>query len=133
MGMPASRKSAISDLLTRKLIERSLRIEYIDYDVYVPGWCSETGLVHFCQVLNRHNVIALVSLESLDDKIRSTARKELKYFIEFLWDSADTPEQSVAKIILKLEEMGFLEPTLSDYTDEEKAEIDERLKNLGYM
>jgi adenylylsulfate kinase-like enzyme len=118
MGMPASRKSAISDLLTRKLIERSLRIEYIDYDVYVP---------------NRHNVIALVSLESLDDKIRSTARKELKYFIEFLWDSADTPEQSVAKIILKLEEMGFLEPTLSDYTDEEKAEIDERLKNLGYM
>jgi hypothetical protein len=29
--------------------------------------------------------------------------------------------------------MGFLEPTLSDYTDEEKAEIDERLKNLGYM
>ena len=46
---------------------------------------------------------------------------------------SESIENCLKSIIIKLEEMGYVEPIEEDYTDEEKEEIDERLKSLGYM
>ncbi len=47
--------------------------------------------------------------------------------------SQKSPEAIYKEIIGLLEELTFLEPVQEDYNDEEKAEIDARLKSLGYM
>ena len=46
---------------------------------------------------------------------------------------SESIDNCLKSIITKLEEMGYVEPVDEDYTDEEKEEIDERLKSLGYM
>jgi adenylyl-sulfate kinase len=46
----------------------------------------------------------------------------------------ETPEQSAAKIIARIEELGYLESkTASGYTTEEEKKVNERLKSLGYL
>ena len=55
---------------------------------------------------------------------------------EIIFDSdKETPEQSAATIIAKIEALGYLEPvkTASGYTAEEEAKVNERLKSLGYL
>jgi adenylyl-sulfate kinase len=57
-------------------------------------------------------------------------------------DGRETPEQSAAKVIAKLEALGYLErreplalasSAASAYTDEEEDEVTERLRDLGYL
>ena len=56
-------------------------------------------------------------------------------------DGRETPEQSAAKVIAKLEGLGYIErraPVAADsaesaYTDEEEDEVTERLRDLGYL
>lgn len=48
----------------------------------------------------------------------------------------ETPEESVAKILAKLEEMGYIPkaaPEEEVYTEEEQAEVEDRLRSLGYL
>ena len=48
----------------------------------------------------------------------------------------ETPEQSLAKILGKLEEMGYIPkaaPAQAVYSEEEEAEVEERLRSLGYL
>ena len=48
----------------------------------------------------------------------------------------ETPEESAAKIIQRLEELGYLSPAhvpQQSYTPEEEAAIHDRLKQLGYL
>jgi adenylylsulfate kinase len=47
----------------------------------------------------------------------------------------ESPEQSVQKVIGKLEEMGYLEAekTISGYTKEEEEKVNQRLADLGYL
>ncbi len=46
----------------------------------------------------------------------------------------ESPEDSVAKIISTLEELGYIEPVSDDgYSEEEKAKIKQRLESLGYL
>jgi adenylyl-sulfate kinase len=55
---------------------------------------------------------------------------------EVVFDSdQETPEQSAAKIMTKIEELGYLEPakSASGYTAEEESKVNERLKSLGYL
>ena len=55
---------------------------------------------------------------------------------EVIFDSdKETPEESAAKVIAKIEELGYLEPekTASGYTKEEEEKVNERLKSLGYL
>ena len=48
--------------------------------------------------------------------------------------SMETPEQSVRKILLKLEEKGYIPPAESDvYSDEEEEEVKRRLEDMGYF
>lgn len=49
--------------------------------------------------------------------------------------SQETVEESLAKIVRKLEELGYLSPTESEkaYTEEEEALIEARLAALGYL
>lgn len=49
--------------------------------------------------------------------------------------STETIEQSLAKILAKLEELGYVPPTGDDaaYTEDEEAEIEARLAALGYL
>ena len=47
--------------------------------------------------------------------------------------SGGTGKDILEAVIVKLEEMGYIEPSEEDYTEEEKHAIDERLKSLGYM
>ncbi len=49
--------------------------------------------------------------------------------------SQETEEESLAKIVRKLEELGYLSPTESEkaYTEEEEALIEARLAALGYL
>lgn len=49
--------------------------------------------------------------------------------------SRETVEESLAKIVRKLEELGYLSPTESEkaYTEEEEALIEARLAALGYL
>jgi adenylyl-sulfate kinase len=57
-------------------------------------------------------------------------------------DGRETPEQSAAKVIAKLEALGYLarrapvavaSSAVSAYTDEEEDEVTERLRDLGYL
>ena len=57
-------------------------------------------------------------------------------------DGRETPEQSAAKVIAKLEELGYIERRTpvatpngveSVYTEEEEDEVTERLRDLGYL
>src|SRR5262245_16710634 len=57
-------------------------------------------------------------------------------------DGRETPEQSAAKVIAKLETLGYIERRApvaaassddSAYTDEEEDEVTERLRDLGYL
>ncbi len=48
----------------------------------------------------------------------------------------ETPEESLAKILAKLEEMGYIPkaPAAEEvYTEEEEAEVEDRLRSLGYL
>jgi len=45
----------------------------------------------------------------------------------------ETPEESLHKILTKLEEMGYISAKRSDYSPEEEKKIEERLKALGYL
>jgi len=47
----------------------------------------------------------------------------------------ETPEQSADKIIVKLEELGYLPPVPKQdvYSEEEEAKIKKRLEDLGYL
>ncbi len=57
-------------------------------------------------------------------------------------DGRETPEQSAAKVIAKLEELGYVERRVlvaaagavdSVYSEEEEDEVTERLRDLGYL
>ena len=56
-------------------------------------------------------------------------------------DGRETPEQSAAKVIAKLEQLGYLErpmlmPVGDDalvYTEDEEEAVTERLRDLGYL
>lgn len=57
-------------------------------------------------------------------------------------DGRETPEQSAAKVLAKLEELGYTTPRApaaaasavdSVYTDEEEDEVTDRLRDLGYL
>ncbi len=43
------------------------------------------------------------------------------------------PDLCAAAVVVKLQEMGYIEVEEQEYSDEERKEIDERLKSLGYM
>ena len=47
----------------------------------------------------------------------------------------ETPQESAAIIIARIEQLGYLEPSksASGYTAEEEAKVNERLKSLGYL
>jgi adenylyl-sulfate kinase len=49
----------------------------------------------------------------------------------------ESPEQGLAKILTKLEELGYITPALTDeanaYTADEEQILEERLKALGYL
>lgn len=48
----------------------------------------------------------------------------------------ETPEESLAKILTTLEEMGYIPkaaPAEEVYTEEEEAEVEDRLRSLGYL
>jgi adenylyl-sulfate kinase len=45
----------------------------------------------------------------------------------------EPPEESVAKIIGTLEELGYIESAGDGYSEEEKAKIKQRLESLGYL
>jgi len=45
----------------------------------------------------------------------------------------ETAEQSLQKILTKLEEMGYISGEQSDYSPEEEKKIEERLRALGYL
>jgi len=45
----------------------------------------------------------------------------------------ETPEESLQKILTKLEEMGYISQERSDYSPEEEKKIEERLRALGYL
>jgi len=56
-------------------------------------------------------------------------------------DGRETAEQSAAKVLAKLEELGYIErreppapvAAASVYTEEEEDEVTERLRDLGYL
>jgi adenylyl-sulfate kinase len=45
----------------------------------------------------------------------------------------ETPEQSAAKILAKLEELGYLAAVVAAEADDEEAQIRQRLEELGYV
>jgi adenylylsulfate kinase-like enzyme len=49
--------------------------------------------------------------------------------------SAESIEESLGKILAKLEELGYVPPTGEEepYTEEEEAEVEARLAALGYL
>jgi adenylyl-sulfate kinase len=48
---------------------------------------------------------------------------------------AESPQESIAKIIAKLEELEYVPPALQErvYSEEEEKEIEDRLRALGYI
>jgi adenylyl-sulfate kinase len=55
---------------------------------------------------------------------------------EVVFDSdKEPPEESAAKVIAKIEELGYLDPekSISGYTKEEEEKVNKRLTDLGYL
>jgi len=50
-----------------------------------------------------------------------------------LYTDADDERGCLALVLQTLQEMCFIEPAAGDYSEEEKAEIDKRLRSLGYL
>ena len=50
-----------------------------------------------------------------------------------LYTDSDTEEGCLDLVITTLEEMCFIEPMDEEYSEEEKKQIDERLRSLGYL
>ena len=65
----------------------------------------------------------------VDDPYEAPANPELTIATE-----TDTPEQSAARVLTKLEELGLIEPAHEPaYTPEEAEKIRARLEKLGYI
>ena len=109
---------------------------------------------HISQMLNRNDIVCIVAAVSPDRSVREKIKGSMENFIEIHLDSsakydikieksaeADLelnmdsmdPYGASSRILAKLEEFTFIAPKSEDYTEEEKAEIDARLKSLGYM
>jgi len=46
---------------------------------------------------------------------------------------SETPEKSLARIVAKLEELGYIQPEGDGYSEEEEEKIRNRLEDLGYL
>ena len=74
---------------------------------------------------------ALHGLTGVDDPYEPPLDPEVTCFS----DGSETPEQSASKVLAKLDELGFLSSAAgsTSYTDDEEAEVTDRLRDLGYL
>ena len=105
-------------------------------------------------LLNRNDIVSIAPVVPPSPETRRSIREMLENMVEIRLVTPDeakipdeesedaeliletggkTPDQSAAEVITLLEELTYIEPVQEDYTEEEKREIDERLKSLGYM
>ena len=102
-----------------------------------------TSLIPFRK--NRENLVK-IHLTAPDDVLKTRdsegfySKHDLENFdfpagkVDLTIDSSiKSPDVIFREIIGLLQELTFLEIAQDDYSDEEKAEIDARLKSLGYM
>jgi adenylyl-sulfate kinase len=73
----------------------------------------------------------LPNLTGVSDPYEEPAAPEV-----LLETDRQTPEESVGLVVARLEELGYipaLEPATAGYTDDEEAEVQKRLEDLGYF
>jgi len=70
-------------------------------------------------------------LTGVDDPYEPPSDPEVTCFS----DGSETPEESATKVLAKLDELGYLGPSgaTGSYTDDEEAEVTDRLRDLGYL
>lgn len=74
---------------------------------------------------------ALRGLTGVDDPYEPPLDPEVTCFS----DGSESPEQSASKVLAKLDELGYLSSTggSASYTEDEEAEVTDRLRDLGYL
>jgi adenylylsulfate kinase len=74
---------------------------------------------------------ALSGLSGVDDPYEPPLDPEVTCFS----DGSESPEQSASKILAKLDELGYLARPggSASYTEDEEAEVTDRLRDLGYL
>ncbi|MCP3776512.1 adenylyl-sulfate kinase [Paenibacillus sp. MZ04-78.2] len=93
-GMSGAGKTTISKKVCDILISRSMQVELLDGDILRKGICRDLGftkedreknverVIYLAKMLNRHNIISLVSLITPYEKSRELARHEIADYIE---------------------------------------------------
>jgi len=138
------------------LDDRHFRDEYVpELENSTQGYnTSAKVFAAFCTILNRNDIDCVVSAVSPSAEIRQEFKDKLENMVEIqisdkvkgnidynasqdpdlvLHMNEKDPDSAIEEIFSLLEELTFVQPTLSEYSDEEKEEIDARLKSLGYM
>lgn len=138
------------------LEDENFRAEHIpEIDNSTQGYNTRAKIfAAFCSILNRNDIDCVVSAVSPSAKIRQEFRNKLDNIVEIevnanvkaaidytnskepdlilKMDDKD-PGSAVKEIFGLLEELTFIQPSVAEYSDDEKEEIDARLKSLGYM
>jgi len=142
------RAELLDDTILRKEYCQKMDDSTSDFDL------SAEIFGYFSEILNRNQIVSIVGAVSPSRSVREKIKDKIENFIEIHLDTeADstlqvekssevdleiqidtkTIEAACEEIISLLEELTFIQPVSEDYTDEEKEEIDARLKSLGYM
>ena len=131
-GLSGSGKSTIAHILEGELRNRGYKVEVLDGDVVRTnlskglGFSKEdrdTNILRIgwvCEVLSRNDVVAIGAAISPYREIRDQIRANIGRFVEVYVeaplhaevvchsDGTETPEQSAAKVLAKLAELGYV-------------------------
>jgi len=195
-GLSGAGKTTISRIVVGRLKERGLEVEPLDGDVIRTHLSAGLGFSKedrdanvrrigwVCELLNRHDVVAVVAAISPYREVRDEVRERIGSFVEVYLeapvellaqrdpkglyrkaqagelsgfsgvddpyepplhaevtchtDGRETPEQSAARVVATLEELGYLPPASTPdgeaaYTADEESEVTDRLRDLGYL
>lgn len=145
-GTPATSPSTIATLLATELGDRGLSVEVLDSDVAfsedVDAKARRIGWG--CELLNRNGIVAIAAASSPDGDVRMELEAGIARFVEVelgapvdLSAERERTEASVARVVARLEELGYLTRRDGDaaaaYTADEESEVTDRLRDLGYL
>jgi adenylylsulfate kinase len=158
-GTPGARPSRIVDLLATEFRDRGLNVEVLDDDVAFSEDIEAKArrIAWGCELLNRNGIVAIAAAISPDRAGRIEVPSRIVRYVEveleapdevsaerdatadvtIPTDGTDRPEESVAGVVARLEDLGYLARREGQagaaYTADEESEVTDRLRDLGYL
>lgn len=141
-GITATTPSTIATLLETELRDRGLVVEVLDGDVAFSEDVDAKArrIAWGCELLNRNGIVAIAAAITTGAGVRTEVEAGIARFVDVPVESSaevEGPEASVARVIGRLEELGYLARREGDattaYTADEESEVTDRLRDLGYL